>query len=157
LRIIENAKNMKIEEEIKGIFRNEYHKARINIYYTNSYLCNKFLKLVEKHTLTPTQYNILRILRHVYPNTASQVYIKERLLDKNSDVSRITDRLLAKKLITSIECNEDRRKKDIKITSEGLDLIAGLDNCETKLDEQLYNLTAEEVVLLNQLLDKIRH
>jgi len=147
---------MKIEDEIKGTFRNEYHKVRINIYFTNSYLSDKFLKLVEKHKLTPTQYNILRLLRHVYPNTANQVYIKERLLDKNSDVSRITDRLLAKQLITSIESAHDRRKKDIKITQEGLQLIAGLDNCETKLDEQLYNLTEEEAIELNKLLDKIR-
>ncbi|NOY38180.1 MAG: MarR family transcriptional regulator [Chlorobi bacterium] len=147
---------MKIEEEIHGRFRNEFHKARINIYYTNNYLTYRFLSLMKKYGLTPVQYNVLRILRSQYPGAVSIQYIRERLLDSRPDVSRLIDRLYARKLIARVENKDDRRVKDIRIEKNGLELIAGMDHCEQELDHPMSNLTEKEAIQLNTLLDKIR-
>lgn len=147
---------MKIEEEIKGKFRNEYHKARINIYYTNSYLMSKFDELMKKYQITSTQYNLLKILRSQFPQAVNLTYIKERMLDRNSDISRILERLFKKNYIVRDENQTDRRQKKILISKNGLDLLAKMDNCEHQLDDNLSNLSSDEVQQLNTILDKIR-
>lgn len=149
--------SMKIEEEIKGRFRNEYHKGLINLTYTENQLSYQFLQFLKKHNITEPQYNILRILRGA--KSLGQVsinYLKERMLDKSSDVSRIIDRILEKGYIERKENALDRRKKDISITEKGLNLLDQMYDCELKSDELLNNLTIGEVRELNRLLDKIR-
>ncbi len=147
---------MGLEEEIKGKFRNEYHKARINIYYTNSFLMNKFDELMKKYQITSTQYNLLKILRSQYPDAVNLTYIKERMLDRNSDISRILERLFKKNYIVRDENQTDRRQKKILISKDGLDLLAKMDNCEHDLDNNLSNLSSDEVKQLNTILDKMR-
>lgn len=78
------------------------------------------------------------------------------MLDKNSDVSRIVDRLVAKSLVERKERKDDRRQKDIKITSKGLSLLSEMDGEEVAMDSKLHTLTEKEVKTLNELLDKIR-
>ena len=148
---------MKIEEEIKGRFRNEYHKGMINLAYTVKQLSYDFLQFLKKHGLTEPQYNILRVLRGNRSGSPASIgYIKERMLDKSSDVSRIIDRLYEKGYIDRTENPDDRRQKDIDITKRGLDLLDKMYDCEKKVDELLENLTSDEVKELNRLLDKIR-
>lgn len=147
---------MRLEEEIKGHFRSPYHKARINIYYTNSYLSGNFLSSVKKYGLTPVQYNVLRILRRMQPEAVDLKFIRERLLDHHPDVSRLIDRLYRKGWVERKENPGDRREKLIRITRSGLDLIAGMDQCEQSLDQLMEKLSPKEVDTLNQLLDKIR-
>lgn len=147
---------MSLEEEIKGRFRNPYHKARINIYFTNNYLSHQFLALVKKYGLTPVQYNVLRILRSVHPKAVGLPYIRERLLDTSPDVSRLIDRLYAKGLVERVENAQDRRSRDIRILKKGLELIAQMDHCEQELDNKVKHLTEDEVDQLNELLDKLR-
>jgi len=147
---------MDLKQEIKTNFRNEYQKARLNIHFTFNYLSLKSDKVFKKYKLSATQYNVLRILRGQHSNAVSIGLIKERMLDKNSDVSRIVDRLTLKNLIKRNECKLDRRQKDVKITSLGLDLLAKLDQYEEELDKELFNLSLDEVKQLNTLLDKIR-
>lgn len=146
---------MKIEEEIKSRFRNEYHKAFVNLIYTEKSLNYQFIQLIKKYGLTEPQYNILRILRGAR-KAVSINYLKERMLDKSSDVSRIIDRLLNKGFVKREENPRDRRQKNIAITDNGLTALAEMDSCESKLDSLLKNLTPEEVSELNRLLDKIR-
>ncbi len=146
---------MKIEEEIKSRFRNEYHKAFVNLIYTEKSLNYQFIQLIKKYGLTEPQYNILRILRGAR-KAVSINYLKERMLDKSSDVSRIIDRLLNKGFVKREENPRDRRQKNIAITDNGLTALAEMDSCESKLDSLLKNLTSEEVSELNRLLDKIR-
>jgi DNA-binding MarR family transcriptional regulator len=147
---------MKIEEEIKSKFRNEYHKAMVNLYYTNNVISEQFFKMLKEYGLAAPQFNVLRILRGQYPNAASVGLIKERMLDKNSDVSRIVDRLYKKKLVERKESRSDRRQKDILITNKGLELLEEMALCEEQEDAILSNLDEREVKLLNELLDKIR-
>jgi len=148
---------MKIEDEIKGHFRNDYHKGVINLNYTVRQLGYSFLQSLKKHGLAEPQYNILRVLRGFRSEGAVSIgFLKDRMLDKNSDVSRIADKLHTKGLLERKENAEDRRQKQIEITRRGLDLLAQMDDCEKKVDSLLKNLTPEEVQQLNQLLDKIR-
>lgn len=147
---------MKLEDEIKSKFRNEYHKAIVNLYYTNNIIGEQFFKMLKEHGLAAPQFNVLRILRGQFPNAVSVGTIKGRMIDKNSDASRIIDRLYGKKLVERSECNEDRRQKDVLISKKGLDLLTKMEVCEKQEDELLSNLTEEEVKTLNHLLDKIR-
>jgi DNA-binding MarR family transcriptional regulator len=148
---------MNIEDEIKGRFRNEYHKGFINLVYTVNTLSYQFLQFLKNHRLTEAQYNILKVLRGKHSdNGVSITYIKERMLDKSSDVSRIIDRLYEKGFVDRKENPLDRRKKEIDITKKGLDLLAKMDDCEKKVDKLLSKLTIDEVRSLNRLLDKIR-
>ena len=146
---------MKLEDEIKSTFRNEYHKAIVNLYYTNALVGEQFYELLKKHGLAVPQFNVLRILKGATQAT-SIGSIKERMLDKNSDVSRIVDRLYKKGLVKRKESANDRRLKDVQITRDGLKLLDELSIFEQYENEILCNLNTEEVELLNHLLDKIR-
>lgn len=148
---------MKIEDEIKGRFTNDYHKGLINLMFTVKHLSYTFLQSLKKHGLTEPQYNILKVLRGFHCECPSSIgFLKERMLDKNSDVSRIVDKLYEKGYIDRKENLTDRRQKDVEITEKGLMLLSGMYDCENKADTLLKNLTNEEVLELNRLLDKIR-
>jgi DNA-binding MarR family transcriptional regulator len=146
---------MSIEKEIKSRFRNEHHKATVNLQFTANWLEERLKKYFEKGGLTNQQYNILRILRgSVEP--LSTLKIRERMLDKMSDTSRIVDRMVSKGLVEKKENTKDKRLVDITITHKGLDLVDWLDTFSTEIDEITQNLNDDEVKLLNTLLDKVR-
>ncbi len=148
---------MTIEQEIKGRFRNEYHKGLINLTYTTKQLSYEFFQSLKKHEVTEQQYNVLRILRGFRAEAPLSIgFIKERMLDKDSDVSRIVDRLFLKGMVNRKENSADRRVKSIEITDNGLELLNNMLECEKKVDTLLEKLTLEEVTTLNAILDKIR-
>ncbi|MFH1050476.1 MAG: MarR family transcriptional regulator [bacterium] len=147
---------MKIEMEIDGRFRNVYHKGLINLIYTANHLHHDFLVTLKKFDLTSQQYNILKVLRGFGKKPRSIEFIRDRMLDKNSDVSRIVNNLYVKKMIERKESLSDRRQKDISITKNGLDLLKKMDNIEKQADKLLSKLSEEEAIQLNRLLDKIR-
>jgi DNA-binding MarR family transcriptional regulator len=148
---------MTLEEEIKGRFRNEYHKGMINLSYTTRKLGYEFTQALKKHDISEQQYNVLRILRGFQSEAPLSIgFIKDRMLDRDSDVSRIVDRLFLQKMVTRCENSTDRRQKSVEITSKGLELLASMLECEKKIDTLLANLTEDEVKQLNFLLDKIR-
>ncbi|MBU2554572.1 MAG: MarR family transcriptional regulator, partial [Bacteroidetes bacterium] len=100
---------MSIEEEIHGRFRNEYHKGLINLTYTVKLLSYEFHKSLKAQGLAEPQYNVLRILRGFHSQAPLSIgFIKERMLDKDSDVSRIVDRLFEKGLLSRKENPDDR-------------------------------------------------
>lgn len=148
---------MQIEQEIQSTkFEDNYHKAVVNISYTYSWLNNVFRAEFEKHNLTPQQFNVLRILRGQYPNPATVNLIKERMLDKMSDASRIVDRLVQKGLVSRCTNNKDRRAVDIRISDTGLETLSKM-GVEFKTREVLKNnLSEEEAGQLSNLLDKLR-
>jgi DNA-binding MarR family transcriptional regulator len=148
---------MRIDEEIQSTnFEDNYHKAVINISYTYSWLNNTFKCKFEKHKLTNQQFNVLRILRGQYPKPATVNLIKERMVDKMSDASRIVDRLVQKGLVSRCTNNQDRRAVDIRISDQGLAVLGIMDK-EFKTKEILgNNLSEEEAAQLSDLLDKLR-
>jgi DNA-binding MarR family transcriptional regulator len=148
---------MNIEEEIKQTkFRNLQQKAILNILFTANWIQNKQKEFFEPHGITGQQYNILRILRGQHPNRISAAEIKNRMLDKNSDVSRLIDRLIVKDLVVKNRCPKDKRASDIVISEAGLDLLKKLDATINELDLQLIGLSNEDAIALSGLLDKSR-
>ncbi len=148
---------MKIDDEINGRFRNEYHRGLINLVYTVKQLSYDFLQLLKEHNITEQQYNVLRILRGFRSESSLTIgFIKEHMLDKYSDVSRIVDRLFDKRLVSRKTNNLDRRQKSIEITDKGLKMLDKMLVCEKRENTLLKNLTKEEIKELNRLLDKIR-
>jgi len=147
---------MKLQEEIKGIFRNEYHKGLVNILYTANVLATKLQAEISKSGLTAPQYNVLRLLRRYVDEDVNIGFIKERMLDRNSDVSRIIDKLFEKKLINRFENSKDRRKKSIKITKTGLDILSKSDQIKDIENDLLSFLSEEEIEMMNIILDRIR-
>ena len=109
---------MRIDDEIKGSFSSEYHRALVNLQYTHSHIVNNLSNILAEHNVTRQQYNVLRILRGQYPNPAPVSLIKDRMLDKMSDASRIVDRLKKKGLIIKEVRQQDRRAADILISDE---------------------------------------
>lgn len=147
---------MKIEDEIKQKkFLNAHQKAVINLLYTVNWLQGKHQHLFKSFSITSQQFNILRILKGQHPNSISATEIKSRMLDRNSDVSRLLDRLVAKKVITKKACPTDKRAFDVNLTDAGLTLLRTIDKKQSELDNIL-NLSDEEALQLSNLLDKSR-
>jgi DNA-binding MarR family transcriptional regulator len=148
---------MKIEDEIKQPkFRNAHQKAVINLLYTANWLIDKNNAFFKSYRITNQQFNILRILRGQHPTKISGAEIKNRMIDKNSDVSRLLDRLIVKKLIEKSQCPNDKRAADVIITQSGLDLLAEIDKKMDQTDNDVMNLSPQEAEQLSQLLDKSR-
>ncbi len=147
---------MSIEEEInQSKFRNEFQKAGINIILTYNWVSEKMKCQFDKHGLTQQQFNILRILRGA-GQPLSTLQIRQRMIDKMSDTSRIVDRLIIKDLVKKAICKTDKRLVDVSITDKGKKLLLKLDECQNELDMIVGNLNQSEAIQLNQLLDKIR-
>ena len=148
---------MKIEVEIRQKeFRNEYQKATINLVYTNNWLMAKYQNFFNQFGITNKQYNVLRILKGQYPNSISTSNIRERMLDKSSDSSRIVDRLAVRDLVIKRICPSDKRLVDVSISDKGLNLLKTIDSNIEELDNFASALNEEEAKQLNTLLDKIR-
>lgn len=123
--------------------------------YTYNWVMEGARKFYEQADLTPQQYNILRILRGA-AKPLSTLQIRQRMLDKMSDTSRIVDRLIKKDLVKKVICESDRRLVDVTITDKGLYLLGQLDELMNEMDMQFNGLTIEESKTLNTLLDKLR-
>ncbi len=147
---------MKIEEEIQSRFRNVRQKALVNLHYTQLAIDYRTGMIFKEYDISGQQYNVLRILRGQYPKAASIGLIKERMLDKGSDVSRIIDRLVKKSLVSRKECKADRRQKDVLISKKGLSLLESMEEKNEDLDGLLGALSDDEAEILNGLLDKLR-
>jgi DNA-binding MarR family transcriptional regulator len=146
----------RIEEEIQQKkFKSPHQKAVINLIYTANWLQNKHHGFFKSYGITGQQFNILRILKGQHPNSISATAIKGRLLDQNSDVSRLLDRLAAKNLLTKKACPKDKRAFDVFITPEGIDLLKEIDKHQKHIDNVLA-LSEEEARQLSELLDKSR-
>lgn len=148
---------MKIEEEIKeGKFRDHYQRVVINLLFTSNWMQSKLQAFFKDFDITTQQFNILRILRGQYPNKISGVEIKSRMLDRNSDIPRLLDRLLKKNLIEKSQCASDKRAGEIMITQTGLDLLARIDSGFNEMERNALGISEQEALQLSNLLDKCR-
>jgi DNA-binding MarR family transcriptional regulator len=137
-------------------FRNERHKAMVNILFTYGWVVERLKSFVSPEDITHQQFNILRILRGSHPTPLSTLQIRDRMIDKMSDTSRLVDRLLSKGLAKKVICKKDRRLVDVNITDKGLKLLQRLDESQDEIDSILSNLTEKEAAVVSKLLDKIR-
>ena len=149
---------MGIDKDIhQNKFRNERHKAMVNLLFTYGWTIERLKQFVSEEGITHQQFNILRILRGNHPVPLSTLTIRERMIDKMSDTSRIVDRLLSKGWVKKVICKKDRRLVDVSITEKGLKLLEKLDKREDDMDGILGNLSEKEASTLSKLLDKIRN
>jgi DNA-binding MarR family transcriptional regulator len=147
---------MSIENDIsQRIFRSEYQKAMVNLIFTYNWTTAQLKNIFDQENLTMQQFNILRILRGS-EKPLSTLQIRERMLDKMSDTSRIVDRLIIKGLVKKNTCKADKRLVDIIITNKGKEVLSQLDKHEDAMENIIHSLTDEEAKMLNTLLDKMR-
>ncbi len=148
---------MRLEDEIQTkAFGSERQKLHVNLIYTSNWGQSRAAKTFSMHGITAQQYNILRILRGQFPKPCNIQLLKERMLDKQPDVSRLIDRLVQKNLANRKVCLEDRRKMDILITETGLELLASMQADVDAFGDWANHLNDDEVLQLNTLLDKLR-
>ena len=147
---------MGIEKDInQRKFKSEYQKAIINLIYTYNWTTEKLKHIFDKEGITGQQFNILRILRGS-DKPLSTLQIRERMLDKMSDTSRIVDRLVLKELVKKNTCEKDKRLVDVTISDKGKRLLHKMDAFEPEIEAVVKSLTEEEAATFNNLLDKIR-
>jgi DNA-binding MarR family transcriptional regulator len=146
-----------LQEEIKqSKFRNERHKAIVNVIYTGNWLTNQHSQFLKDYDLSEQQFNILRILRGQGAKPASISLLKERMLDKMSDVSRLVERLRVSGFVERSICPHDRRAVEVVITKKGLRILDTIDKHIEEVDAFVGALPDDELRFLNYLLDKLR-
>jgi DNA-binding MarR family transcriptional regulator len=148
---------MSLEEDIQQErFTNEYEKVVVNVLYTSSWLYNANSARLKDHDITPEQFNVLRILRGSHPKKLMLADITSRMLDKNSNATRLVEKLRQKNLVNREICENNRRQVDISITEKGLSVLKKIDNEQPEWLDQLKNISRTEAQELNRILDKLR-
>lgn len=149
---------MRLEDEIKQKkFKTEFQKLALNIIFTGNWLNSQSIKLFKPYGISPQQYNVLRILKGQHPGAISVNSIAERMLDKNSNASRLVDKLHTKKLVKREVCEHDRRQVDIAITDLGINLLVEMKDIQGNIDANVSNkLSIDQAKQLNNFLDQLR-
>jgi DNA-binding MarR family transcriptional regulator len=149
---------MEIEKITKSNIKlDDSKKIILNIIYTQNVITDKFNEIIKPYDLSSEQYNVLRILRGQKGSPANMSIIQERMLSKNSNTTRLIDKLLLKELVTRAVCPNNRRKIEVLITNKGLELLKILDPKVAENENQFAeNLSNDEKIQLNTLLEKYR-
>lgn len=148
---------MALEKEIsQKKFQSETHRLSVNLIYTFNWLNAFHSSFLKPFKLTPQQFNVLRILRGQNPNPASVKLIRERMLDKMSDASRIVEKLRVKGFVERSVSLNDRRACEVVITDKGMKLLSKIDASSSTIDEIFSSLSQSDIKQMNALLDKLR-
>ena len=149
----------RLREEIKQSkpFRSLEQEAMLSIQRTDALLGYSLIEALKPYGVTPTQYNVLRILRGAAPKGLCREDIRERLISQVPDVTRLLDRMEEAGLVDRERDNADRRLVTTRITTEGLRVLAELDRPIAQIhEEQLGHMTKAELRSLIELLAKAR-
>lgn len=147
----------RIEDEIlQSKFEDEYQKLVVNVLFTASWMDVKNIQRLKPYGISPQQYNVLRILRGSFPNALRLGDISERMIDKNSNATRLVEKLRLKNFVKREVCAHSRRQVDIWITQDGLLLLEKIDKSMSEWQDEFKNLSKSEIERLNSLLDKLR-
>lgn len=149
---------MEIEKEIKStVPLSITKKVILNLNFTKNMIADKFQEILKPFDLSSEQYNVLRILRGQKGKPVNMSDIQERMLTKNSNTTRLIDKLITKEMVIRNVCPNNRRKMEITITDVGLKALADLDLPVENYEQSITgNLTAKELETLNTLLEKIK-
>ena len=148
---------MKLEEALKMTkFNSPKHKAGLNILYTAWWLKTQVSQELKNFGLTHEQYNVLRILKGKQPEAICVKDIANRMIERNSNVPRIVDRLVAKKYVERSTSEIDKRETVIKLTDSGIEILLAANQKVNKLFLSSVNLDEEEAIQINDLLEKMR-
>lgn len=148
---------MKIQDVIKSPNMSIEKQVLMNLIYTARLMGEMVQDTMKAYDLSQEQFNVLRILRGQKGKTVNMCVIQERMIAKTSNTTRLVDKLLLKGLVSREVCPDNRRKMEIGITEKGLELLKKLDpEVEEAESRFARNLTADELQLLNTLLEKYR-
>lgn len=150
---------MSIENDLKTNKKlNLSKKSVINLMYTGNFVLNEINKTLKPFNITNQQYNVLRILRGQNKKAIMLSDIQERMINKSSNTTRLIDKLIEKKHVTRSINKSNRRKINIAITDNGIDFLKEIDPLIDDLEESIVkNLKEEELLTLNEILQKTRH
>ncbi len=148
---------MTLEESLKTRFTNHRQKAMLNLFFTSNLIWSNHNKVFKQYGITAQQYNVLRILKGQGKDAEVKVgTIKERLLEREGDVTRVLDNLVKKGLVNRRNCADDRRVVKVSIADKGMSLIDEIHPEVIKLQDLISKLNDLEVNELNRILDKVR-
>ncbi len=148
---------MGIEQDVKQAkFSSEFQKAMVNILFTSSWLGNRNAAYFKRFDISPEQFNVLRILRGSHPNPMRLADIAERMIERNSNCTRLVEKLRQKQMVNRELCEANRRQVDISITSNGLKILEKIDQDEEYWTAAEKKITKVEARELNRILDKLR-
>ncbi len=152
-----SANKSKIAAEIKQRkpFGSLEEEANIALMRTADVLASRAFALFKTHGISPTQYNVLRILRGAGAGGRRCSEIGERMITRDPDITRLLDRMEKSGLIARTRGKEDRRVVVARITPPGLDLLHELDRPVAELNKRLLGHMGERklrslLALLNQ-------
>jgi DNA-binding MarR family transcriptional regulator len=129
-----------------------------NILQTGNWMNEKFSDHLKQYAISIQQYQVLRSLKELKGASADLQTLQADMVSKNSNTTRLVEKLRLKGLITRVQNEENRRKVDINITNEGLELVAEIELVQQEFESEVVgNLTTTEIIALNQLLEKIRN
>jgi len=148
-----SGRQMKIEEELKHEFGSRQQRAATNVIFTSNWILNKISVDLKSTGLSLQQFNVLSVLNGQQNHTATVNLIKERLIDRMPNVSRLVNKLLEKGLIEKERNSSDQRVVYVKLTAKGLALRI---KARQLINNGEIGLTDEESDRLNELLEKIR-
>ncbi|MEQ8303932.1 MAG: MarR family transcriptional regulator [Cyclobacteriaceae bacterium] len=148
---------MGIEQDVKQAkFSSEFQKAMVNILFTSSWLGNRNTAYFKRFDISPEQFNVLRILRGSHPSPMRLADIAERMIERNSNCTRLVEKLRQKQMVNRELCEANRRQVDISITSKGLKILEEIDQDEEYWTAAEKKITKVEARELNRILDKLR-
>lgn len=148
---------MKLEQAIQSTkFKNEVHKAGLNILYTAWWLKTVMSRELKEFGLTHEQYNVLRILKGKYPDQMCVRDIACRMIEKSSNVPRIIDRLEIKKLVKRSTSALDKRETVITLTQAGITILEASTIVLNRVMDEMMLVNETEALDLNTLLEKVR-
>lgn len=146
----------RIDKEVKTRFMNNHHRFLTNIVYTAGWIKNFSTNFLKPYGLSNQQFNILRILRGA-DDWVTMTVIKELMIEKSPNATRLADKLLDKELIKRRRSESDRRVVYLHITAKGLDLLREIDSINGGMQpEFMERVTAEEAQQVSDILDKLR-
>ncbi len=141
----------------KNPFQSGAQEAFLNIIRTGALLDGPFKTLFRQHGLSPTTYNLLRILRGHHPDGCRCSTLREQLVARVPDITRLVNRLCGTGFVTRKPDPADARAVIIRITTKGLRTLEMLDKQVMDLHQlQLGHLSTDELKSLNRLLEKAR-
>ncbi|OZV69067.1 MarR family winged helix-turn-helix transcriptional regulator [Winogradskyella aurantia] len=132
--------------------------AVINVFYTNNWIKDELLENLKPFELSLEQFNVLRILRGQNNKAINLQDIQERMVTKMSNTTRLVDKLIKKGYVNRVICKANRRKVEISITKNGLDVLKKIDPIMDASEAKVTkNLSKQDLEQLNKLLIKLRN
>ena len=148
---------MKLEQAIKQTkFLSEYHKLHVNLLYTSAWLKALTNEKLKPFGISAEQFNVLRILKGARPTKVNLGYVADRMINKDSNASRLIDKLVLRALVDRIECPEDRRRVELSINESGVKLIDEASEQVEQIEIEMKDIDLEKVKEFNLFLEKLR-